>query len=166
MSSTPPRSAPPEPPARSSRRQFLTRTALGVAGLAAGGGARAGGRDGGAPLAPASPPAFGTAPSTGPEVGVATFAEAEKLMQVQLTAKDRAQAASNWRQSMAALYERRTGPRRLTLGESLAPATRWDPALPGRTVGPKRNRFVRTSAPPPPLPSRDEDIAFAPLTSL
>src|SRR5260370_40712334 len=60
---------------------------------------------------PGAPPAFGTAPPIGPEVSPATFAEAEKLVQVPMTEKDRAQAAQNWRNSMAALHERRTGPR-------------------------------------------------------
>src|SRR5690349_21546642 len=47
---------------------------------------------------PGQPSAFGTAPAVGPEVSAATFAEAEKLVRVQMTEKDRAQAASNWRQ--------------------------------------------------------------------
>ena len=42
---------------------------------------------------PGMPPAFGTAPPVGPEVSPATFAEAEKLMQVQFNAAERAQAA-------------------------------------------------------------------------
>src|SRR5579862_4527313 len=57
--------------------------------------------------APGTPPAFGTAPPVGPVVSQATFAEAEKLMQIELTARERTQAAENWRNSMAALYERR-----------------------------------------------------------
>ena len=62
---------------------------------------------------PGAPPAFGTAVPVGPEVTTATFAEAEKLMQAPLSAKDRAEAAGNWRQSMAAVLERRVGPRKL-----------------------------------------------------
>ena len=42
---------------------------------------------------PGAPPAFGTAPAVGPEVSAATFAEAEKLVQVQMTAPEREQAA-------------------------------------------------------------------------
>jgi hypothetical protein len=60
---------------------------------------------------PGTPPAFGTAPPVGPEVSPATFEEAEKLARVEMTPHDRAQAALNWRQSMAALNERRNGPR-------------------------------------------------------
>jgi Asp-tRNA(Asn)/Glu-tRNA(Gln) amidotransferase A subunit family amidase len=67
---------------------------------------------------------------------------------------------------MAALYERRTGPRKISLAPALSPATRWDPVLPGMKPGPERDRFVRSNTDPGPLPSRDEDIAFAPLTRL
>ena len=48
-----------------------------------------------------------------------------------MTLADRAEAASNWRNSMAPLYERRTGPRKVALESTLAPASRWDPMLPG-----------------------------------
>jgi Asp-tRNA(Asn)/Glu-tRNA(Gln) amidotransferase A subunit family amidase len=154
-----------------SRRQFLTHTALGVAGALGAGRAAAAepaAPDAGAVAAPAgSPPAFGTAPATGPRVSPTTFAEAERLAQVTLTPAERAQAASNWGQSMAPLYERRTGPRKLALEPELAPASRWSPRLPGASVsGPARNRLVRSRAPAVPLPTRDEDIAFAPLSQL
>ena len=43
-------------------------------------------------------------------------------MQIQLTEKERAQVAGNWRVSMAPLYERRTGPRKVALEPTLAPA--------------------------------------------
>ncbi|WP_044182519.1 amidase [Hyalangium minutum] len=151
-----------------SRREFLTSTALGVAGVAAAVTAEAAPSDAGVPAAaPAgAPPAFGTAPSVGPGVSAATFAEAEKLVQVQLTPAERAQAASNWREMMAPLYEFRTGPRRAKLEPEVAPASRWDPLLPGLASGPARNRFVRSKASPGPLPGKDEDIAFAPVTAL
>jgi Asp-tRNA(Asn)/Glu-tRNA(Gln) amidotransferase A subunit family amidase len=153
----------------SSRRQFLTRTALGLAGLASSGRAGAAGPPPGPaapPTAPASPSTFTSAPPVGPAVDAATFAQAEKLMQVTLTPKERAQAAESWRQAMAPLTERRTGPRKLALEEGLAPASRWDPQLPGVKAGPARDRFVGSGGPLPPLPARDEDLAFAPLTSL
>jgi Asp-tRNA(Asn)/Glu-tRNA(Gln) amidotransferase A subunit family amidase len=67
---------------------------------------------------------------------------------------------------MAALYERRTGPRKISFEPGLAPALRWDPMLRGLNSGPERDRFVRSKADPGPLPSRDEDIAFAPVTKL
>ena len=112
------------------------------------------------------PPAFGTGPVVGPEITPATLAEAEKLVQVQYTAAERAQAAGNWQVSLAPLYERRTGPRKVALDPSLAPASRWDPVLPGQKAGPAQRRFVRTAGPTPPLPKRDEDIAFARLPAL
>jgi hypothetical protein len=104
------------------------------------------------------PPAFGTGPVVGPEITLATIAEAEKLMQVEYTAAERAQAAGNWRVSMAPLYERRTGPRKVVLETTLAPASRWDPVTPGVVAGPSRSRFVRSESVTPPLPTRDETL--------
>ena len=113
-----------------------------------------------------SPPAFGTATGVGPEVTATTFAEAEKLMRVRMSPAERAQAASNWRVSMAPNYERRAGPRKVALEPGLAPASRWNPVLsgPGPTSGPKG--FVVSGRDPGPLPASDADIAFAPLWKL
>lgn len=149
-----------------SRREFLTRTAAGMAGLAVAGEAL--GADAGpqATPAPGTPPAFGTAPAEGPEVTAATVAEAEKLMRVELTPAARAQVALNWRRTMAPLMERRTGPRKVVPEETAEPATIWNPVLPGLTAGPARDRFVRSSGGPELVPKRDEDIAFAPVSSL
>ena len=119
-----------------------------------------------ADLPPGAPVAFGTGPATGPEVTPTTFAEAEKLVQVGLTDADRAQAASSWRKTMASLYERRTGPRKLALESTLAPASRWDPVLPGLKAGPQSDRFIRSKLDTGPLPAKDEDIAFASVTQL
>jgi len=113
-----------------------------------------------------APPAFGTSPEVGPEVSLATFAEAEKLVQVQLSAAERETAAASWRRTMAALLERRTGPRKITLEPTLAPATQWNPVLPGLRVGPTRDAFVRSTTDPGPLPTSDAEIAFAPVTRL
>jgi Asp-tRNA(Asn)/Glu-tRNA(Gln) amidotransferase A subunit family amidase len=114
---------------------------------------------------PGAPSAFGTAPPVGPEVTPATFAEAGKLMQVEMTSADRATAASNWRMQMAPLYERRTGPKKLALESSLAPATQWNPMLPGMRKPQAEGVFVRTEGVVP-LPAKDEDIAFAPVWQL
>lgn len=153
-----------------SRRQFLASGALGLAGVAVGrrAAAKAGPPDMATPGEATAPPAFGTAPATGPQVSAATFAEAEKLVQVTMSPRERAQAASSWRQSMAALCERRVGPRRLALGDGDAPATVWEPAAAAAAAAParKKERFVRSRGATPPLPARDEDIAFAPLTTL
>ena len=124
------------------------------------------------PEAPAgAPPAFGTAPEAGPPVSPATFAEAEKLVQVEMAPADRQMAADSWRRTLASLYERRTGPKKMAIEASVAPATRWDPVLSGLVFpqdkpGPGRDRFVRTKIDPGPLPANDADIAFAPLTQL
>jgi Asp-tRNA(Asn)/Glu-tRNA(Gln) amidotransferase A subunit family amidase len=115
---------------------------------------------------PGTPPAFGTGPQVGPEVSANTFTQAQKLVQIELSESARQIAASSWRSNMAALYERRTGPRKLSLAPALAPALRWDPVLPGQKAGPERNRFIRGSGDPGTLPARDEDIAFASVTKL
>jgi Asp-tRNA(Asn)/Glu-tRNA(Gln) amidotransferase A subunit family amidase len=115
---------------------------------------------------PGAPPAFGTAPAVGPEVTPATFAEAEKLVQFPLFEKDREEAAGNWRQSMAALYERRTGPRAVPIPDSVAPYSNWNPVLPGQSHGPTADVFIRSTFDPGPLPTTDTDIAFAPVTHL
>src|SRR5712692_1524095 len=80
---------------------------------------------------PGTPPAFGTAPPVGPEVAPATFAEAEKIVRVEMTSAERAQAAGNWSRAMAGTMERRTGPRKVEIEDSVAPASRWDPMIPG-----------------------------------
>ncbi|MGZ6971848.1 MAG: amidase, partial [Thermoanaerobaculia bacterium] len=149
-----------------SRREFLTTTAASAAALVTGVHADAQTPPPQSTPAAGTPPAFGTAPAVGPEIAPATIAEAEKLVRVTLTPKDRAQAAGNWREAMAGTMERRTGPRKVALEASLAPASRWNPVLPGLPAGPKRDRLVRGKANPGPLPKRDEDIAFAPVTAL
>jgi Asp-tRNA(Asn)/Glu-tRNA(Gln) amidotransferase A subunit family amidase len=158
------------------RRRFLQHSALGLAGAALV-PAVAAGADPQAPPAtppspgpgappPGTPPAFGTGPAVGPEITPATIAEAEKLAQVTYTTAERAQAAGNWRVSMAPLYERRTGPRRVRFDPGLAPASRWDPAIPGVKVGPERDSFVPAAEAATPPPARDEDIAFASVRDL
>ncbi|MGA7462007.1 MAG: amidase [Candidatus Korobacteraceae bacterium] len=67
---------------------------------------------------------------------------------------------------MAPLYEMRVGPHKAKLDDSLAPATLWDPLIPGAKPGPAQNRFVLEKADPGPLPSNDEDIAFASVVQL
>jgi len=143
-----------------SRRRFLANTSLGL--LSAGISQAQTSND---PPAGA-PPAFNTGPAVGPAVSPATFAEAEKLVQVEMKAPERAMAAASWRTSMAALYERRSGPRKVALEPALAPWSQWKAVLPGAEAGPKRSRFIRSRIDPGPLPASDEDIAFAPLTQL
>jgi Asp-tRNA(Asn)/Glu-tRNA(Gln) amidotransferase A subunit family amidase len=146
-----------------SRREFLAQTSVALLGMAATGISQA---PVAADLPAGAPPAFGTAPPVGPEVSPTTFAEAEKLVRVELTDSERSMAADSWRRMMAGLYERRTGPRKLFLESSLAPASRWDPMLPGMKSGPDQDRFVRSQNDPGPLPTNDEDLAFSTLTKL
>ena len=146
-----------------SRREFLAATSLALLGAAAVSLSKA---QVATDLPPGSPSAFGTGPAVGPDVTVSTFAEAEKLVQVPMSDAERVMAAASWRKTMAGLYERRTGPRKLALEATLAPGSRWDPVLPGQKTLPPRDRFIRSAADPGPLPTNDEDIAFASVTQL
>ena len=145
-----------------SRRDFLTITSLGIMGAAAVSRLLA---QNPSNLPPGAPPAFGAGPAFGPEVSATTFAEAEKLVQFPLTDPERAMAAASWRKTMASVYERRTGPRKLALEDTLAPATTWNPLIPGVKAAEQRDHFLRTDASAP-LPASDADIAFAPVTHL
>src|SRR5437016_4136678 len=116
------------------------------------------------PSTAGAPPTWGTGPGAGPPVTPATFAEAEKLMQVTMTPEQRQQAAESWRQSLAPYLERRTGPRKVAIADTDAPATLWNPMLPGLMISPSAGKFVRSKADPTPLPSSDDAIAFAPVT--
>jgi len=146
-----------------SRRQFLTQTTLALLAAAA---SEAPAQGPPPTSTPGAPPAFGTAPAVGPEVTPATFVEAEKLVQSPLTTRDRAQAAANWRNAMAPLYERRTGPRKISIPESIQPFSTVHSVIPGQSSGPTIDRFIRSTADPGPLPSSDREIAFAPVTRL
>jgi len=145
------------------RREFLTETSMGLLGAVALQDSQQ--QKPGEPP-PGTPPAFGTAPPVGPIVSTSTFADAEKLVQITMTESERAQAASNWRNSMAALYERRTGPHKVALEPTLAPWSLWDPVLPGQKLLPERNRFVRSKMDPGSLPGTEEELAFSPVTKL
>src|SRR5215831_555194 len=152
-----------------SRREFLTQTSLGLVGAALASCSKT--QKTGEALKPGeppagAPPAFGTAPAVGPEVSPATFAEAEKLVITELKPPEIKMAADSWRVTMAPLYERRIGPRKVALEPTVAPATIWNPTLPGDKSRPERDRFIRSSANPGPLPANDQDIAFAPVTRL
>jgi Asp-tRNA(Asn)/Glu-tRNA(Gln) amidotransferase A subunit family amidase len=146
-----------------SRRHFIAQTSLGILGAAAALRSEA---QNPADLPPGAPPAFGTAPEVGPVVSTTTFTEAQKLVRIEMTPRDLKVAADSWRATMAALYERRTGPRRAVLEPSVQPATQWNPALPGLKIGPAHSQFLRSKSDPGPLPAKDEDIAFAPVSKL
>jgi Asp-tRNA(Asn)/Glu-tRNA(Gln) amidotransferase A subunit family amidase len=144
-----------------SRREFLAATSAALFASTASANAV----ESDAP-SPGSPPAFGTAAAVGPEVTSATFAEAEKLVQVELADAERAQAAGNWRESLAALYERRTGPRKLSLDTTLAPYSQCNPVIPGHAPGSQLDRFVRSTRDAGALPAADSEIAYAPVWKL
>jgi Asp-tRNA(Asn)/Glu-tRNA(Gln) amidotransferase A subunit family amidase len=146
-----------------SRRRFLSSAAIALAGAST---ACRKAAQPTAELPPGAPPAFGTTPAAGPPVTSATFSEAQKLVQVQMSPPELEVAANSWRTTMAALYERRTGPRHLRLEPEAAPATRWNPVLSGTKAGPERDRFVRGKGDIPPLPAADADIAFATVAHL
>ena len=167
---------------RKTRRKFLADTTAGVVGLVGAGAAAemaaagladlkighytGAGQEPGQQQPAGAPPAFGTGPAVGPEVSAGTFVEAEKLVQVKLGETERAQAASSWRGNVAGLYERRTGPRKIALETTVAPFSRYASVLPGEKLAVQRDRFIRSTRDAGPLPSKDEDIAFAPVWKL
>src|SRR6516164_6290509 len=126
-----------------SRREFLTLTSMGALGVAAIARLHAQNLS---TLPPGAPPAFGAGPAFGPEVSVTTFSEAEKLVQFPLTDSERAMAAGTWQRTLASVYERRSGPRKLALESTLAPATQWNPILPDVKTTVQQDRFLRTKA--------------------
>lgn len=146
-----------------SRRQFLAKASIGLLGAAASLNAET---QVPTQLPPGAPSAFGTGPAVGPEVTPTTFAEAEKLARVEFTPTERVQAAKSWRVDMAALLERRTGPRNVAFETTLAPFSRYESVLPGQHAAPQRDFFVRSNSDPGPLPSNDSDIAYSPVTKL
>src|SRR5262249_15464313 len=150
------------------RRQFLITAPLGVVGAAVACRDRppAAGGETPLPTTPGAPPTFGTSPASGPPVAASTFAEAEKLAQVTMTAGEREMVAASWQRSMAPLLERRPGPKKIALEPDLAPATRWNPVLTTAGPGPTSDRFVRSKGDAVALPASDADIAFAPVTLL
>jgi Asp-tRNA(Asn)/Glu-tRNA(Gln) amidotransferase A subunit family amidase len=140
-----------------SRRKFIAGTALLAGAAVVRRTAEAGPDAGAAAPAPAGPAQAPFGPIT-----PTTIAEAEKLAEVEYTAAHRAQAASSWDANMGALLK---GRRSYHPAPSIVPACLWDPRIPGAPTGPSvtRTKFSRTTLP---LPSRDEDIAYAPVTAL
>ena len=144
---------------RTSRRNFIAGSAL-LAGAAVARRTAVA-----APAADAGPAAPSPAPAAtgafGP-ITPTTFAEAEKLAQVQYTAAERAVAAASWDMNFGAMLKARGA---YHPGAAVVPGCVWDPRIPGAPTGPSRTRtkFSRSTVP---LPTRDEDIAYAPVTAL
>lgn len=152
-----------------SRRDFLKTGSLGMLGAAVAAGAEAQTPQATPPATPpGQPPAFGTSAPAGPAVSASTFVEAEKLQQVSFPQAQLAEAASNWQVSMAAMFERRVGPRKVALGAEDAPATIWRPALAAAESPARHESAPAAIALPtlPPLPQSEADIAFAPAWQL
>ncbi|HLW75815.1 MAG TPA: amidase, partial [Bryobacteraceae bacterium] len=147
-----------------SRRQFLKSSTVLMSAVAASCSRKDAGP--GEPVAGA-PPAFGTSPAVGPPVSAPAFEEAGKLVQFEMNALERQQAAESWRTQMAFLYERRTGPRKVALEAEVAPWSRVDPSQAAGSIGkPDRDRFVRSKTDAGAVPEKDEDIAFSPVWKL
>jgi Asp-tRNA(Asn)/Glu-tRNA(Gln) amidotransferase A subunit family amidase len=150
--------------AQKTRRRFLADGAMALAGVAvagAAGPAQAASPDAGTPAGSSSifsgTPGAGPPPS-GPPVSAATFTEAEKLMRVTFTPAQRTQAAESWNQNMGPFFDRRS----FHLAETDVPGMVWNPVLRGIGRMPKRNRVVRSSGAGR-MPTRDDDLAFAPV---
>src|ERR1041384_1521809 len=153
------------------RRQFLIQAPLGLlVATTACRNAQPTSNSQSTPTTAGAPPTWGSGAGAGPPVSTATFAEAEKLMQVTMTEAERQQAADSWRSLLAPYLERRTGPRKVAIADTEAPAMLWNPMIPGVTaakvVSSAQDNFVRSKANAAPLPLSDDLIAFAPVTQL
>jgi len=154
-----------------SRRDFIAQSSLGLLGAAI--APQVSAQTPATPQAqaqtPGAPTVFGTAPPVGPKVSAETFVEAGKLMQIEMKPADLAEAAGNWPQAMAPVYERRVGPRKLAITDADVPATVWDPRAAG-IAGPKmvavESGYVDGTDAKSMLPAKDEDIAFATVVQL
>lgn len=91
----------------------------------------------------------------------AAIAGAEAVAGVRYTESERALMADNLEAQVDAARRRRAVP----LPHDLPPATRFDPRPPGFTM-PLAAPFRPLPVEPGPLPARDADIAFAPVTRL
>jgi Asp-tRNA(Asn)/Glu-tRNA(Gln) amidotransferase A subunit family amidase len=157
----------------SSRRQFLTLSTLSFLSAAIGRSAAQSGSNT-TTTTPGAPPAFGTAPPAGPEVSASDFVAAQKLVNFPMTTGECEQAASNWRISMASYFERRVGPKKVAIPDSVVPGTQWHPAyIPGAmpVLHDPPTVFMRHDRPegvsdPGPLPQDDASIAYAPVWRL
>ena len=156
------------------RRQFLLQAPVGLLGVVAAcrgdeqkpGSSSSTSATSATATTPGAPPAFNTGAAVGPEVSVATFTEAEKLVQVTNSDAAKSMMVGSWRTAMAPLLERRVGPRKILPADNVSPALHWDPWTIAGTTMPAADRFVRSATDPGPLPSSDAEIAFAPVTNL
>jgi len=92
----------------------------------------------------------------------ATIEAAEVVLGITYTAAERAQMVNSLRGQIDAAAARR----QVVLPNDAPMATRFDPRLPGFAMPHARSRLVLDDGPGRPLPSSDEDIAFAAVTDL
>lgn len=114
---------------------------------------------------PADAPPTEPTPQEAPDpnaITADTLREAEKLAGIELTPEERAMALEGLENEVAKFRRRRE----FTLENDLAPATVFDPRLPGVSYGPNHSTVIRSNVDPGPLPESEEDIAFAPVTHL
>ncbi len=117
-----------------------------------------------APSPPPPKPPTPTQPAQKSEgkITTSTIAEAEKLAGVSYTDEERAMIAEGIEEEIDRYLHRRE----FTLPNGLGPAQVFSPLLPGMTRPANQRPWVRRKSSPGPLPSTDEDIAFAPVTHL
>ena len=94
-------------------------------------------------------------------LSIAAIEAAEELAGIRYTEAERAMIA----ETIAAQIDNAVKRRQAPLPYDLAPATRFDPRLPGFAM-PAAEPFRPGTADPGPLPDSAEDIAFAPVTRL
>ena len=96
------------------------------------------------------------------EISTETVAAAERLAAVEFTPAERAQMLGKLDEQVGRARARRA----FEPANGLGPAVVFDPRLPGVALAPNDGGFQPSKQKPPPLPARDEDIAFAPVTAL
>jgi Asp-tRNA(Asn)/Glu-tRNA(Gln) amidotransferase A subunit family amidase len=111
---------------------------------------------------PPVPGSFGVGAAAPAGISEQTVAEAEKLFGVAYRPEQRTQIVASLGDQLSWPVKRRTVP----LPFPAAPATRFDPLLPGMKPPAGRSRLVRPTGPTPPMPAGDEALAFAPVASL
>jgi len=148
---------------RLSRRGFLSSAAALAAAAAVPASASAGaGEDAPTAPPPPAPGSFGVGAAAPAGISEQTVAEAEKLVGVTYRPEQRTQIVASLGDQLSWPVKRRGVP----LPFPAAPATRFDPLLPGMKPPAGRSRLVRPTGPRPPMPAGDEDLAFAPVSSL
>lgn len=147
-----------------SRRRFLAATGLAaaVAGFESPTGAvlPTGAAAARHPEALTVQPEQAAAPAS--HITIDSIAQAEKVAALDFTPQEREMLLRGVQQAARSYTRRRETP----LPNGLAPATTFDPRLPGIALSDAPSRFVRSQADPGPLPAADIDIAYAPVTSL